>query len=115
MRDAIGCSARRLGSIEENPGEKGTRLIRSSVKPLLLLSCAEHAPHLFCKLGKDLEQNAVGSTVAILASRLFHVSRRRILARLGQSKARSDRTHRLLGFHGWRDRRCLRLLFHAGA
>jgi TonB family protein len=31
---------------------------------LLLLSCAEHAPHLFCKLGKNLGQNAVGSTVA---------------------------------------------------
>jgi uncharacterized damage-inducible protein DinB len=62
---------RRLGSIEENPGEKGTRLIRSSVEPLLLLSCAEHAPHLFCKLVKNLGQNAVGSTVAILASRLL--------------------------------------------
>ncbi len=115
MRDAIGRSARRLGSIEENPGEKGARVIPSSVEPLLLLSCAEHAPHLFCKLGKNLGQNAVGSTVAILASRLFHVCRRRILARLGQSEARPDRTHRFLGFHGWRHRCCLRLLLHAGA
>ena len=65
MREAMGCSASRLGSIEEDPVEKGTRLLRSSVEPLLLLSCVEHAPHLFCKLGKDLGQNAVGSTVAI--------------------------------------------------
>src|SRR6266404_779205 len=104
-----------LGSIEENPSEKSTRHIRSSVEPPVLLSCAEHAPHLFCKLGKNLGQNAVGSTVAIPASRLFNVFRRRILTRLGQSEARPNRTHRFLGFHGWRDRCCLRLLLHAGA
>src|SRR6476660_8100865 len=107
-------SGLRLGSTEESPDKKGTRLIPSSVELLLLLSCAKHAPHLFCKLGKNLGQNAVGSTVAILASRLFHFFRRWILTRLGQSEARPDRTHRFLGFHGWRDRCCLRLLLHAG-
>ena len=61
MRDAIGRSARRFSSIEKNPGEKGTRVIRPSVQRLLLLPCAEHAPHLFYKLGKNLGQNAVGS------------------------------------------------------
>ena len=111
----MGRSARLLGSIEENPREKATRLIRPSVEPLVLLSCAEHAPHLFYKLGKNLGQNAVGSTVAILVRRLFHVLWRRILTRLGQSEARPDRTHCFLGFHGWRGRCCLRLLLHAGA
>jgi len=91
------------------------RLIRPSVEPLVLLSCPEHAPHLFYKLGKTLGQNAMGSTVAILICRLFHVFRRRILTRPGQSEARPDRTHRFLGFHGRRDRCCLRLLLHAGA
>src|SRR5260370_20298616 len=90
-------------------------VIRSSIEPALLLSCTEYAPHLFCKLGKNLGQNAVGSTVAIFASRLFHVCQRRILARLGQSDARPDRTHHFLGFDGWRDRCCLRLLLHACA
>ncbi len=103
------------GSIEENPSEKATRLIEPSVEPLVLLSCAEYAPHLFYKLGKNLGQNAVGSAVAILVRRLFHVFRRWVLTRLGQSEARPDRTHRFLGFHGWRDRCCLRLLLHAGA
>src|SRR5260221_7298792 len=87
-------------SIEENPSEKATRLIRPSVEPLVLLSCPEHAPHLFYKLGKNLGQNAVGSTVAILVCRLFRVFRRLILTRPGQSEARPDRTHRFLGFVG---------------
>jgi len=104
-----------LGSIEENPSEKATRLIRPSVEPLVLLSSPEHAPHLFYKLGKNLGQNAVGSTVAILVCRLFHVFRRLILTRPGQSEARPDRTHRFLGFRGQRDRCCLRLLLHARA
>ena len=69
-----------MGCIEENPGEKGTRLIRSSVELLLLLSCGEHAPHLFCKLGKNLGQDGMGITGAILASRLFHVFRGRFLS-----------------------------------
>ena len=89
-----------MGSIEENPSEKATRLIRPSVEPLVLLSCAEHAPRLFYKVGKNLGQNAVGSAVAILVRRLFHVFRRRILTRLGQSEARPDRTHRFLVLMG---------------
>src|SRR6516165_4608196 len=73
-----------LGSIEENPSEKRTSdrygLLSSSV---FLLSCPEHAPNSFCKIGKNLGQNAVGSPVAVFAGRLFHRVRRRILTRLG--------------------------------
>src|SRR5215472_14950786 len=91
-------------------------LIPSSAKRFFpLSSCAEHARSLFCKFGKHLGQNAVGSTVAVLAGRLFHGFRRRILTRLGQSEARPNRTHRFLGFHGWRDRCCVRFLLLAGS
>src|SRR5262245_56066682 len=88
---------------------------KTSIEPPSSSIISEHAPGLFWKLGKNLGQNAVAGTVAIPPGRLFYVFERRILARLGQSEAGPDRTHRFPGFHGWRDRCCLRLLFDAVA
>ena len=52
----------------------------------------------FASSGRIWDRMLWEARLAILVCRLFHVFRRRVLTRPGQSEARPDRTHRFLGF-----------------